>query len=365
MRKIRILSFILLVLVFSVTTMVGISCYADAAFDYTIDSIKIKSLEGAELDKVPNSDFALEVVVSVSENPQSSQKLFFTIYGESNLLDVKFADNPVYNDGKLIFTAKVPAQKEDVRLIKAFIWGKELSLVTEAGSMEIPADEEPQVSANGLSVIGISFEQRGMYIKMTLEKPTDETNVANYEAIIWSKENPEISVHRSIKADEGTAHYRLDNDDSIVSDVEYNAIKVITNGNDGPGIGEWVSDISIFAVNKEIAIAEAVQVRTDKMNIALDGIDKGFICATYTREDETVIGEEHYNQYEGKSAGFYNVYEKWSDDDKKALQNGEVYVSVTGINITKNEPVNGKWVVKFEKIKAPRVKVRCDVDIIQ
>lgn len=240
----------------------------------------------------------------------------------------------------------------------------ESSLLKAAGlTVDPPASEGVKTVA---PVTGITFEQRGVYVKMTLIEPEDKTGIVSYEALIYDKNNPEIAVHRSIALDNATAHYRLDNSGIFVLGNEYNAVKVISNGAEGYAPAYWESDIAITPVQKDVTITEAWVVNDDEIDLTLVGAEQGYMGFIFTRKDGTVVDEDTFFNYNGTTAKYRaNLKENWAVEDKKALENGEISVALTGMNIVKMNDDEGFWRIEFERIKASEVEVKCKVDIIE
>lgn len=250
-----------------------------------------------------------------------------------------------------VFSSEQLASTNDADLVKA------------AGLQGAP--EVPATGNQVAPVTGITFEQRGVYVKMTLIQPEDKTGIVSYEALIYNKNNPEEAVHRSITFEDGTAHYRLDDPAIFAYGQEFNTIKVTSNGAEGYAPAFWESDISVVPVQKDITIAEAWVVNDDEIDLNLTDVEKGYMGYIFTRNDETVVDEDSFFNYTGTTARYRAKLKDWSVEDKKALENGEISVSITGMNIVKMEDDEGKWNIEFERIKAPKIVVKCDVDIVE
>ncbi|MBQ2940933.1 MAG: S-layer homology domain-containing protein [Clostridia bacterium] len=239
----------------------------------------------------------------------------------------------------------------------------ESSLLKAAGLIAEPSASESVKTV--APVTGVTFEQRGVYVKMTLTEPEDKTGIVSYEALIFNKNNPEIAVHRSIALDNATAYYRLDNPGIFVPGNEYNAIKVIANGAEGYAPAYWESDIAITPTEKDIEITGAWVVNDDEIDLNLVGTDKGYMGFIFTRKDGTVVDEDTFFNHNGTTAKYRANLKNWSDEDKKALENGEISVAVTGMYIEKMTDDAGSWMIIFDRIKAPKVTVKCEVDIVK
>lgn len=364
-EKSWVLFFVSLALVFStLTSFLGMNVSAESQYSYTIDSVKMKTLGGIEVDVIPDGGFCLEAIASINDNAEDADYLVFAIYGENGLIDVKFADDSAIQSNKLTFTAMIPELQEEVSLIKAFIWDEALKPLSSAGSLSFSNDSDSTNNAKVAPITGISFEKQGMYIKMTLEPPADETGIVSYEAVIYNKNNPSEAVHRSITLEGKYAYYRLDYPDIFTIGQEFNTVKVTSNGGEGYGSAVWVDDISIVPSQKDITVSNAWVVNANEIDITLAGVNQGYICAIFSRNDGTVITESYFN-YGGGTIRYRTDLNEWSDADKTALENGEVSVSITGMNITNMSPTNGEWLVEFERIKAPKLQVQCDVDIVR
>lgn len=239
---------------------------------------------------------------------------------------------------------------------------EETSLLKAAGLVVDPSatDGVKQVA----SVAGITFEQRGVYVKMTLTEPEDKTGIAGYEALIYDKNKPEFAVHRGIALDNATAHYRLDNNGIFVLGNEYNAIKVTTNGAEGYAPAVWEADIAVVPVQKDVKINKAWVVKDDEIDLEIEGAEKGFMGFIFTRKDGSVVDEDTFFDYSGGTLKYRPNLKNWSDEDKKALENGEISVALTGMNITKIADEEGCWKIEFDRIKAAAAAVKCEVDIV-
>ncbi len=263
--------------------------------------------------------------------------------GEQTLANKLFTGN--------VFSAKQLESTNDAELIKT------------AGISGTP--EAPITGIQVAPVTGITFEQRGVYVKMTLVQPEDKTGIVSYEALIYNKNNPEEAVHRSIVFEEGTAHYRLDDPAIFAIGQEFNTIKVTSNGAEGYAPAVWESDISIVPVQKDITITDAWVVNDDEIDLTLADAEKGFMGYIFTRTDESVVDENTFFTYEGTTAKYRANLKDWSLEDKKALENGEISVAITGMNIVEMKETDGKWKIEFERIKAPKIGVKCDVNIVE
>ena len=239
----------------------------------------------------------------------------------------------------------------------------EAELLTAAGISE--TIEEPKNENQVAAATGITFEQRGVYVKMTILQPEDKTGIVSYEALIYDKNNPETLVHRSITLEDGTAHYRLDDPEIFATGKEYNAIKVTSNGAEGYAPAYWEADISVAPVEKDITISEAWVVNDDEIDLNLIDVEKGYMGYVFTRKDETIVDEDTFFDYKGSPAKYRTKLKDWSADDKKALENGEISVAITGMNIIEMAETDGVWKVEFERIKAPKTVVKCDIDIVE
>ena len=239
----------------------------------------------------------------------------------------------------------------------------EPELIEAAGIIETPEVQEN--STQVAQVTGITFEQRGVYVKMTLLQPEDKTGIVSYEALIYDKNNPETMVHRSITLEDGTAHYRLDDPEIFAVGQEFNAIKVTSNGAEGYAPAFWEADISVMPVQNDITITEAWVVNDDEIDLNLADVEKGYMGYIFTRKDETIVDEDTFFDYKESPAKYRANLKDWSVEDKQALENGEISVAITGMNIIEMAETDGKWKVEFERIKAPKIVVKCDVDIVE
>ena len=274
----------------------------------------------------------------------SYMSLFQKLKGEEQTLANKLFIGEAFSDEQLEST-------NDAELIKA------------ARPLEIP---EPPVDGKPVaSVTGITFEQRGVYVKMTIMQPEDKTGIVSYEALIYNKNNPDEAVHRSITCENGTAHYRLDDPAIFVIGNDYNTIRVTSNSAEGYAPAFWESEISVVPVQKDINITEAWVVNDDEIDLNLTNVEKGYMGYIFTRKDETIIDEDAFFNYNGTTAKYRANLKDWSVEDKKALENGEVSVSVTGMNIVEMAESDGKWKIEFERIKSTKIVVKCDVDIVE
>ena len=88
----------------------------------------------------------------------------------------------------------------------------------------------------------------------------------------------------------------------------------------------------------------------------------GFI---FTRKDGSVVDEDTFFDYSGGTVKYRPNLKSWSDEDKKALENGEISVALTGMNITKIADDEGCWKIEFDRIKAAAAVVKCEVDIVK
>lgn len=285
-----------------------------------------------------NAEFCRKDAVQVSY-----MSLFQIIKGEEKTLV-----NKLFTEA--VFTAEQLGNTKDTELMKS------------AGLSAEP--EVPVAGTPVAAVTGVTFEQRGVYIKMTLLQPEDKTGIVSYEALIYNKENPEQAVHRSIAFDNGTAHYRLDDPATFALGCVFDTIKVTSNGAEGFAPAFWEADISIAATQKDAIVSEAWVVNDDEIDLNLTDVEKGYMGYIFTRKDETVIDEDSFFNYMGGTAKYRASLKNWTDADKIALENGEISVSVTGMNITEMSEKDGKWTIAFERIKSPKITVKCDVDII-
>lgn len=285
-----------------------------------------------------NAEFCRKDAVHISY-----MSLFQKIKGEEQTLA-----NKLFTGG--VFSAEQLESTNDAELIKT------------AGLSDIPV-----APANGNQVApvkGITFEQRGVYVKMTLIQPEDKTGIVSYEALIYNKNNPEQAVHRNITFENGTAHYRLDDPAIFTHGYEFNTIKVTSNSAEGYAPAFWEEDISIVPVQNDITITRVWVVNDDEIDLDLSGAEKGYMGYIFTRKDETIVDEDTFFEYTGTTAKYRSNLKDWSVEDKKALENGEISVAVTGMNIVEMTDADGKWKIEFERIKAPKVEVKCDVDIV-
>lgn len=274
----------------------------------------------------------------------SYMSLFQKIKGEEKALVNKLFDGEAFTTEELQST-------------------KDTELIVAAGLM---ADYETPKEVNQVAKVkGITFEQRGVYVKMTLIQPDDKTGIVSYEALIYNKDNPAEAVHRSITFEDGTAHYRLDDPLIFVIGQNLNTIKVTSNSAEGFAPAVWEQDISIVPVQKDIAITEAFVVNDDEIDLKLTGTEKGFMGYIFTRKDETIVDEDSFFNYMGSTAKYRSGLKEWSDEDKKALENGEISVAISGMNIVEMTNTEGKWKIEFERIKAPKIPVKCDIDVVK
>lgn len=262
---------------------------------------------------------------------------------EQTLANKLFSEN--------VFSAEQLKNTNDAELIKA----SELA----------PA---PEVPVNGIQVApvtGVTFEQRGVYVKMTLIQPEDKTGIISYEALIYNKNNPDEAVHRSITFEDGTAHYRMDDPALFALEYELNTIKVTSNGAEGYAPAFWEADISVVPVQKDITITEAWVVNDDEIDLNLTDVEKGYMGYIFTRKDKTVVDEDSFFNYMGSTAKYRANLKNWSVEDKKALENGEIFVAITGMNIIEMTDSDGILKIEFERIKSPEIGVKCDVDLVE
>lgn len=352
---------VVIALVFSTFSL---GCSADARFDYTLDSVKIKSNEGVEVDELPKEGFTIEAVASMGENAKKPKYMLFAIYGGGSLIDVRMVTESEIKDGKLVFGAKITGLTSDADLVRTFIWDGKLNPLSKTGDSNF--SKAPVISGNkNAAITGISFIQRGMYIMMSLEKPADMTGITGFEAIIYDKNNPEKGVHRSITLEEASAHYRLDDPEIFNDEQEYNTVKVISNADGCREYAVWESAISVVPSPKDVLADDVYVAENNEIDIKFTQEEKGYLHTVYTRKDGSVIKENYYDHKGGVTLRCRKAFDEWSDDDKRLLENGEVSVTVKGMNITKMEPVNGKWIVEFERIRAASFAIRCDIDIVQ
>ncbi len=296
-------------------------------------------MTGGQYNDRTNADFCRKDAALISRNA-----LYQKIKGGEQTLANKLFAEGVFSEEQLEST-------------------NESSLLKAAGlTADLPASEDVTAVA---PVTGITFEQRGVYVKMTLIEPEDKTGIISYEAVIYDKNKPEFAVHRNIALDNATAHYRLDNSGIFVLGNEYNAIKVTSNGAEGYAPAFWEADISIVPVQKDITITEAWVVNDDEIDLKLDDVEKGYMGFIFTRKDETIVDEDTFFDYQGGTVKYRANLKDWSDEDKTALENGEISVAVTGMNIVEMTETDGTWKIEFERIKAPKIEVKCDVDIIK
>ncbi len=274
----------------------------------------------------------------------SYMSLFQKIKGEEQTLANKLFTGAVFSAEQLKST-------NDAELIKT------------AGLLDTP--EPPTNGKQVAPVTGITFEQRGVYVKMTLIQPEDKTGIVSYEALIYNKNNPEEAVHRSITFEDGTAHYRLDDPAIFTLEQEFNTIKVTSNGAEGYAPAFWEEDISVVPIQKDITITEAWVVNDDEIDLNLSDVEKGYMGYIFIRKDETIVDEDNFFNYMGTTAKYRANLKNWSDEDKKALENGEISVAITGMNIVEMTDADGKWKIEFERIKAPKIEIKCDVDIVK
>ena len=296
-------------------------------------------MTGGEYNSNTNEGFCRKDAALISRNA-----LFQKIKGGEQTLV-----NKLFTEG--VFTAEQLESTDELSLLKA------------AGLVVDPAASEDVKAVAPVS--GVSFEQRGAYVKMTLTEPEDKTGIAGYEALIYDKNKTEFAVHRGIASDNASAYYRLDNAGIFVLGVEYNAIKVTSNGAEGYAPAYWEADIAVVPAEKNITITEAWVVNDDEIDLKIEGAEKGFMGYIFTRKDGSIIDEDTFFDYAGGTAKYRANLNKWADDDKKALENGEVSVALTGTNITKMTDEEGHWVIEFERIKAPSVSVKCEVEVIK
>ncbi len=295
-------------------------------------------MTGGQYNDGTNADFCRKDAALISRNA-----LYQKIKGSEQTLA-----NKLFTEG--VFSAEQLEQTNEQSLLKA------------AGLIVDPtvSEDVKQVA----SVTGITFEQRGVYVKMTLIEPEDKTGIAGYEALIYDKNKPEFAVHRGIALDNATAHYRLDNPGIFVLGNEYNAIKVTANGAEGYAPAVWEADISIVPVQKDITITEAWVVN-DEIDLNIEGTENGYMGYIFTRKDGSIVDEDTFFNHNGKTAKYRAILKNWSVEDKKALENGEISVALTGMYITKIADEEGGWKIEFERIKAPAIAVKCEVDIVE
>lgn len=286
-----------------------------------------------------NAEFCRKDAVHISY-----MSLFQKIKGEEQTLA-----NKLYSSG--VFSAEKLESTNDAELIKTASLS-EGAVAPTNGNQVAP-------------VKGITFEQRGVYVKMTLIQPEDKTGIVSYEALIYNKNNPEQAVHRSIAFENGTAHYRLDDPEIFALGYEFNTIKVTSNSAEGYAPAFWEEDISIVALQKDITISSAWVVNDDEIDLDLPGLEKGYMGYIFTRKDETVVDEDTFFEHKGATAKYRKKLKDWSYEDKKSLENGEISVAVTGMNIVEMTDADGKWKIEFERIKAPKTEVKCDINIVE
>lgn len=347
MKKISILLFVFLILILSF----AVNASAATQYDYTIDNIKAKALDGEEVEALPYGKFVLEATVSKSDATDDDIYLIFALYGEDKLLNVVWADAPVVKDNQLTFSATISAMQEKVFLIKAFLWDNDFKpLANKSLSVN-------NSSTSVAPVTGISFIEQGMYIKMEITPPADQTNIISYEAIIYNKNNPAESVHRSVTKEGMYAYYRLDRADIFAAGQEFNTVKIISNGAEGYTDAVWMDNISVVPSEKDVSITGAYNPTNGNYDITFNGINQGYLCAILTREDGSVI-EELYNKINAGACRLYNLTGDWSDEDKQALENGKVTCSFTGMDVTTLLTDGGKWIVEFDRFTAPDIIVQ-------
>lgn len=105
---------------------------------YTLNSIKLKNINGEEISKIPEESFYVEINATKNTTEKNNNSLIIALYGNDNsLIDLKYMSGTYYQNQTVSFGTMINKYEKPIKTIKGFVWDNIQGMAPLSNAIEI------------------------------------------------------------------------------------------------------------------------------------------------------------------------------------------------------------------------------------